>query len=212
MTSVRTVFIEAAVGGLELVGSARVAQDWDLPSALSGMSVGALAAHLARQVVRVPEVLATPVPDERPLPLVEHYARSEWVTSGPDDEPNAAIRARAVVDALPGPTEVLARALEALATARVVLPHEPAGRRVRPPWLAWNLTLDDYLRSRMLEIVVHSDDLAVSVGVEPPAWPEEVVAPVLGVLTTLAVRRHGVPAVLRTLSRAERAPASIAAI
>ena len=31
-------------------------------------------------------------------------------------------------------------------------------------------------------------------------------------LTTVAIRRHGVPAVLRTLARAERAPASIAAI
>ena len=32
------------------------------------------------------------------------------------------------------------------------------------------------------------------------------------VLTTLAVRKHGVAAVLRTLARAERAPGSIAAI
>ena len=85
-------------------------------------------------------------------------------------------------------------------------------RRVRPPWLTWNLSLEDYLRSRMLEIVVHSDDLAVSVALAPPEWPEEVVAPVLGVLTTLAVRKHGVAAVLRTLARAERAPGSIAAI
>ncbi len=83
---------------------------------------------------------------------------------------------------------------------------------MRPPWLAWNLTIDDYLRSRLLEIVVHADDLVVSVGIDPPAWPEEVIAPVLGLLTTVAVRKHGVPAVLRTLARAERAPASIAAI
>ena len=32
------------------------------------------------------------------------------------------------------------------------------------------------------------------------------------VLTTVAIRKHGVAAVLRTLARAERAPASIAAI
>ncbi len=211
MASVRAVFIEAAMGGLELVGSPRVAQDWGQPSALEGMTVGALAAHLARQVTRVPEVLASPVPDERPISLVEHYLRSAWATSGPDDEPNVAIRARAVTDAAPGPAEVLARALEALATARAALPDEPADRRVRPPWLGWNLTLEDYLRSRMLEIVVHADDLTVSVGLEPVAWPEEVVAPVLGVLTTVAVRKHGLPAVLRTLSRAERAPRSIAA-
>ena len=212
MASVRVVFVEAAVGGLEFVGRPEVAQAWGEPSALDGMTVGALAAHLARQVTRVPEVLAFPVPDERPVTLVEHYLRSAWANAGPDDEANVGIRMRAVTDALPGPAEVLARALEALAAARVALPDEPADRWVRPPWLGWNLSLDDYLRGRMLEIVVHSDDLAVSLGLEPPEWPEGVVAPVLGVLTTVAVRKHGVAAVLRTLARAERAPASIAAI
>lgn len=209
MTAVRGVFVEAATIGLGLVGSPRVARDWAEPSALDGMTVGALAAHLARQVTRVPETLAFPVPDERPVTLVEHYLRSAWASG--DAEANAGIVMRAATDALPGPAEVLARALDALATARVALPEEPADRWVRAPWLPWNLTLDDYLRSRLLEIVVHCDDLAVSVAVDPPAWPEEVVAPVLGVLTTVAVRKHGVPAVLRTLARAERAPGSIAA-
>ena len=209
MTSVRAVFVEAATIGLELVGRPEVAQRWGDPSALEGMTVGALAAHLARQVTRVPEVLAFPVPDERPVSLVEHYLRSAWANG--DEGANASIRVRAATEAVEGPTDVLAHALEALATARADLPGEPADRWVRPPWVAWNLALDDYLRSRLLEIVVHCDDLAVSVGVEPPAWPEEVVAPVLGVLTTLAVRKHGVPAVLRTLARAERAPRSIAA-
>ena len=210
MTSVRAVFVEAAVGGLELVGRPEVAQAWGEDSALEGMTVGALAAHLARQVTRVPEVLAFPVPDERPVTLVEYYLRQPWVAG--DDDANAAIRDRAATEALPGPAQVLAQALEALATARVALPDEPADRWVRPPWTSWNLAIDDYLRTRLLEIVVHCDDLAVSVGLDPVDWPEEVVAPVLGVLTTLAVRRHGVPAVLRTLARVERAPGSIAAI
>jgi len=210
MTAVRAVFVEAATIGLELVGRPEVARRWDEPSALDGMTVGALAAHLARQVTRVPEVLSSPVPDERPVPLIEHYLRSAW--AGGDEDANRGIRERAAADAAEGPKEALARALEALGTARADLPAEPAERWVRPPWLAWNLSLEDYLRSRMLEIVVHSDDLAVSVDLEPPAWPEEVIAPVLGVLTTLAVRKHGVPAVLRTLARAERAPGSIAAI
>ncbi len=210
MTSVRAVFVEAATIGLELVGRPEVAQRWADPSALADMTVGALAAHLARQVTRVPEVLSFPVPDERPVTLVEHYLRSAWANG--DETANASIRVRAATEAVEGPKDILARALEALLTARVDLPAEPAERWVRPPWLMWNLSLEDYLRSRMLEIVVHSDDLAVSVAVEPPEWPEEVVAPVLGLLTTLAVRKHGVPAVLRTLARAERAPGSIAAI
>jgi len=210
MTSVRAVFVEAATIGLELVGRPEVAQRWGDPSALEGMTVGALAAHLARQVTRVPEVLSFPVPEERPVTLIEHYLRSAWANG--DEAANASIRVRAATEAVEGPKEVLAHAVEALGTSRVALPEEPVDRWVRPPWVAWNLSLDDYLRSRVLEIVVHSDDLAVSVAIEPPEWPEEIVAPVVGVLTTLAIRKHGVPAVLRTLARAERAPGSIAAI
>lgn len=212
MTSTRAVFVEAALGGLALVETPQVGRAWDAPSALDGMTVGALAAHLARQVARVPEVLAFPVPDERPVSLVEHYTRSAWVTAGADDEPNVDIRTRAAGDAVIGQAAVLERAGAALAQVRDVLPTEPPQRVVRPPWTGWNLTLDDYLRSRVLEIVVHSDDLVCSVGLEPPAWSQDVVAPVLGLLTTLSVRRYGYAAVLRALSRRERAPKTIAAI
>jgi hypothetical protein len=63
----------------------------------------------------------------------------------------------------------------------------------------------------MLEIVIHIDDLAVSVQVKPPPLPDEATATVLALLTSLAARRHGTAAVLRALSRQERAPATIAA-
>jgi hypothetical protein len=74
------------------------------------------------------------------------------------------------------------------------------------------LRLDDFLVTRMMEIAVHSDDLAVSTGVPTPELPAEVLEPVLALLTGLAVRRHGQPAVLRALSRAERAPDRINAL
>ena len=64
----------------------------------------------------------------------------------------------------------------------------------------------------MLEISVHLDDLAVSAGLPTPELPRDVLDPVLTLLHELAVRRHGPLAVLRALRRAERAPASIAAI
>jgi hypothetical protein len=47
------------------------------------------------------------------------------------------------------------------------------------------------------------------VGSPAPELPDEVLAPVLGLLTRLAVRRHGQSAVVAALSRAERAPARI---
>jgi hypothetical protein len=42
-------------------------------------------------------------------------------------------------------------------------------------------------------------------------FPGEILDPVLGLLVSLAVRRHGPIALVRALSRAERAPDTISA-
>jgi hypothetical protein len=63
----------------------------------------------------------------------------------------------------------------------------------------------------MMEIVVHGEDVAASVGFEAPRVPDTVLGPVLALLTRLAVRRHGQGAVVSALSRAERAPRTISA-
>ncbi|MFB9838255.1 hypothetical protein [Actinoallomurus acaciae] len=81
----------------------------------------------------------------------------------------------------------------------------------RPGW-GFSLTLDDFVTSRLLEVVVHSDDLACSVGVATPELPAEAVETVVDLLSRIAIRRHGAVSVLRGLSRAERAPASISAL
>jgi hypothetical protein len=62
-----------------------------------------------------------------------------------------------------------------------------------------------------MEFVVHSDDLAVSVGIEPPTLPEAVLGPVLALLVGVSLQRHGQAAVVRALSRRERAPDTISA-
>jgi len=47
--------------------------------------------------------------------------------------------------------------------------------------------------------------------VDTPAFPEEVVAPVLGLLSGVAARRHGQVAVVRALSRPQRASGPVSA-
>jgi len=74
------------------------------------------------------------------------------------------------------------------------------------------MSLGDFLTTRLMEIVVHNDDLAVSVGIPTPEMPARAFETVADLLTRMAVRRHGPTAVLRALSRAERAPETIAAI
>jgi len=60
------------------------------------------------------------------------------------------------------------------------------------PWQGWSLRRNDFLLTRLLEIVVHTDDLALSIDVPPPTFPTDAFTPVLDLLTRLAVGRHGV--------------------
>jgi Mycothiol maleylpyruvate isomerase N-terminal domain len=196
-------FPTAATVALELIRRSEVADQWLMPSVLPKMSTGALACHLGRQVVQAAELLpmATDLP---PLESVDaHYHQAAWVMStSPDDPQNdrsaddaeAALGAAALADRTSGALETVGRLLAAGA-ARDVVPI---------PWQGWSLRRDDFLLTRMTEIVVHADDLALSVGVPTPEFPAEVFAPVRDLLVRLAVRRHGQSAVVSTLTRSER--------
>jgi len=208
---VRDAFLEATDSTIELLSRPEVGQQWDSPSALAEWSVGGLAGHLASEVPIVLQVLGAPVGDQRPIPLAEHYARAAWVTSAVDDEVNVAIRRSTDAAAAAGPADLIERTRAAREVVATALLDQPADRVVVIPWQGWALTLEDFLVTRMMEIAVHSDDLAASVEIDAPALPPEVLDPVLTLLTGLAVRRHGQAAVLRALTRRERAPASIAA-
>jgi hypothetical protein len=209
-------FLTAGASALDLLGRVEVVTRWSDPSALPEMSVGALAAHLGSQVLAVHAAVTTGanVTDERPVPLLEHYSRVAWVKGGLDDPANVTIREGAEQAAGTGhdPLVVAVQtALEDLDTAfRTALPAglPPA---VRMPWWDWSLSFEDYLATRVMEIVVHSDDLAVSLDVEPPRLSQTVLGPVLALLVGVSLQRHGQAAVVRALSRRERAPESISA-
>jgi hypothetical protein len=207
-----TEYLAAAEVAVELLAQPAVAQAWDRPSALAKLSVAGLAGHLARQLTQVPAVVAAAPSTRPPIPLLQHYARSAWLGADLDNDVNSRIRRDGDAEAAGGAAALVDQVHAALAELREVLPAQPAGRVVDLPWTSWSLTLDDLLATRVLEIAVHCDDLAVSVGVPTPELPPAVLESVLDLLTRLAVRRHGATAVLRALSRAERAPATIAAI
>jgi hypothetical protein len=101
------------------------------------------------------------------------------------------------------------RVVETRGRLVTLLAETSPDRPVLVPWQGWALRRDDFLVMRMMEIVVHSDDLASSVEISAPEVPASVLDPVLALLTRLAVRRHGQSAVVAALSRAERAPARI---
>ena len=208
-------FLGAAQVAGRLATAPEVAARWGDESACAGMTVGGLASHLAGQAANAVRLFGTAPGEHEPIALLEHYRRADWVTSGPEDEPNTSIRDESNDDAAGGP-EALAQEVERdLAALPAVLEATLAGER-RPdtvfvPWQGWALTSEDFLVTRLMEIMVHSDDLAASVGLPTPEFSEPVVRAVLGLLSAVAVDRHGQTAVLRALSRPQRAPDHVSA-
>jgi hypothetical protein len=190
-----------------------VAARWSDESACAGMAVGGLANHLVAQVDIAVALLGGPPSELEPIPVLEHYRRAAWVRSDVDEEANTVIRDAANSEAGTGP-EALA---ERVAAGQAALPAAlaaaaapgPDARLI--PWQGWALTAHDVMVTRLMEMVVHSDDLAASIGVDTPQFPDDVVAAVLALLAGVAVDRHGQTAVVRALSRPQRAPAHVSA-
>jgi len=190
----RSEFLAAAAAAREVVALPGVALRWAEPSALAEMTVGALVAHLARAVTNVERCLAAPEPAGEELSAAAYFA-----PVGPDLAAaiNVRVRATSAEEALVGHRAVLGQ------MDRTRLEEEPEGRlvSVRDGEV---LRLDEYLRTRIIEIAVHADDLCVSLGRETPALPGIELA--IQALVDTAALRHGELAVLRALARRERDP------
>lgn len=205
----RDDFLSVADLAITLLKEPAVAARWDEPSALEDFNVGGLAVHLANQVFHIPQ--AQPAVGQL-ISLLENYARASWVGTDASFDVNIAIRRRSEGDAAAGVRPLIERATETLAEVKSVIAGAPADLVLHMPWTGWDLTFDDFLTTRLLELVVHSDDLAVSVDLPTPAIPESAATIVVDLLSRLAIRRHGPTAVIRALSRSERSPATISAL
>ncbi len=212
LTGTRADFIATARSAADLLRAPEVADAWARPSALPEFGVAGLAGHLAYQVLAVPPAVTAPVPTEPTVALLDHYTRVRWIGAALDDEINVRIRAEGDAIAAGGPEALAAGVDAAIEELTGLLSAAAPDRVVRIPlWGPWSLALDDFLVTRMMELAVHADDLAVSVGVATPEPPPGAAQTVVDLLSRLAVRRHGATSVLRALSRAERAPSTIAA-
>ncbi|WP_245692231.1 maleylpyruvate isomerase N-terminal domain-containing protein [Streptomyces katrae] len=208
----RELYLSVADTAAKLLAAPEVADGWHQPSALAKLSVRGLAGHLAGQVFFIPAVLAEPVPTEPAISIHEYYARVSWIGSDLDTPFNQGIRSGGEEEAADGPDALAARVATCVEELRGTLPTAADRTVRRPTWGAWSIGLDDFVASRMLELVVHSDDLAHSVGLPTPEFPAPAVETVVDLLSRIALRRHGATDVLRALSRSERAPASISAL
>ena len=197
---------------IELAARPEVGAAWDAESACAGMSVGGLAQHLLSQLRLLDQLLAAEPTDDAPITLEQHYERATWANTDLDSETNVGIRELSDEQARVGQDALLEAARDQLSR----LPARLAARlaaddTVHLPWQGWSLHTADFVVTRCMEMLVHGDDLAASVGVPTPEYPLPVVRPVLALLTDVAVRRHGQTAVVRALSRPQRAPDDVSA-
>lgn len=202
MTSgVQAALFDAIESAADLIESQAVADSWENASALDGMSVGEVAGHLtstALATLRYLDVVADGEVGDRG----SYYGRGAPPAT-PSPPPTGMLeRARAI--AARGPADVATTLRDGSQSLRRALD----GRDPDDPISVMNdrvLRLDDYIETRVVEAIVHLDDLAASVGETDHALPESAVRVAVEHLVEVAIFRSGATDVLRALSRSERA-------
>lgn len=202
MDGIRAAVLGAARAVAPLLADERVAARWTEPSALDGFTVGGLAGHLARALDTVERYLAdAEPPDEDVLDAVTYYRIGRSRAGAAND---AGIRQRGEAAGSVGPVALAAEHESRIERVAAMLATVPPTRRVAVAGGAVHMLIDDYLPTRLVEIVVHGDDLAASVGAEPVAFDADAMASVIDVLVGIARDHHGDAAVIRAMTRRER--------
>ncbi|MEZ5377231.1 MAG: maleylpyruvate isomerase N-terminal domain-containing protein [Acidimicrobiales bacterium] len=194
----RSQFLAGAHVVLEALRQPGIAEAWDQPSVLEGQTVGALCGHLARgSVWVVADYLELDEPDSVTFETADQYGA---LASSLTEEDHVNIRKRAAEVASMGYDALVAKVAERLTALEQRLADEPPDRIV-PVFGGMTMRLDPYLSTRMLEQVVHLDDLARSVDFPLPEMPRENVAIVLDVGSRIGLHRFGAATMIRGMFR-----------
>jgi hypothetical protein len=202
------VFLSTADVVLDAVGDDAVGAAWEQPSVLEEQTVGGLAGHLARAGGWVvADYLGAGVPDGPPTfdSAAAYYAALLGATT---EEQHQAIRARGAAIAAEGQSHAVSTLADALQRLHAELPSVPDEQLIAVIG-GVVLRFDHYLATRLVEQVVHLDDLARSIGRDPWPVPEEAVAVALSVGVDLGRRRFGDAAIVRAVYRAGFADAAL---
>ena len=184
----------------EAITDPAVVGAWDEPSVLEEQTVGSLAGHLARTGTWiVDEFLAADEPD-RPVDFPD--VASFYVTLLPtaDDPIHEGIRQRGAALAEQGSVALAATIDERMPEIEAQL-RGVAGDRTLAVTGGNVMTIEQYLETRIVEQVVHLDDLARSVARDPWPLPAESYATVARVALDIALLRHEPRLVVRGLYR-----------
>ena len=193
------VFLASARVVAHAIADSTVAAAWDQPSVLEGQMVSGLAGHLCRAVLVVGSYLDGGEP-AGPVDLdsaAGYFAASLGVMSA---DHHRAVRERGAATASVGRDELLATLTERTNALELLL------CRLGPSHLVTVIMgkvmrLGDYLGTRIVEMTVHLDDLARSVGREPWPLPEAAEALTITIGAEIGRRHLGAATMLRALYR-----------
>jgi len=192
------------LAGAELVAATIddpiVAAAWGSDSVLENQSVGSLAAHLARGGVWVVgEYLDRGIPDRSAdFATAGHYFAA--VMDDADEAVHAGIRARGAFLAEQGWDDVVRKLSAAVVDLGQRLAEEPSDRLIEV-YDGKVMRLDDYLHTRIIEQVVHLDDLARSLDRGAPRFVPGSLQLTIACAMEIGRRRHGDVELMRSLYR-----------
>lgn len=212
MTEIRTLFGATLVEINVFLTEATPAlvERFDRPSVLREFTVRGLAGHLLRAMTSVAGYLDRPEPAAadpgQGRAVVSAAAYYAAVLGGDTDiqsDLHRSVRQRGV-EAAPGAPGDFAHEWGEIAGDLVSRIRAEPPQRLIEVYGGLVLRLDEYLLTRLVELVIHGDDLAVSLGVAPPALSSDATGLVIATLVEVARLRHGDTAVVSALARRER--------
>ena len=199
MNSTRALFLASCRVVADALDDSAVAVAWDEPSVLNEQSIGGLAAHLAGGSWLPLDYLAADPPDG---PATLDCAADYFATllNLATEEMHAGIRERGAQGAAAGGTAIAAAMRGKAAELELALDTEPKDRLLSV-YGGFVMTLDAFLETRLVEQVVHLDDLARSIGRDPWANAPGADDLVISIGIDIGRRRYGDTATLRALFR-----------
>ncbi len=185
------LFSRSASSFLEVLGQVRDDQ-WELPG-LGVWSVRSLAGHTARAILTVENYLEQEEPDELSIESAEAYYTSIYPQLGGAE----GIAARGVEAGIWLGDDPVAQVAAALSRARALIEAQPEGRLVSIGGMG--IRLSEYLRTRVLELVVHTIDLSRATAI-PHSLTDEAISTTLHLVATTAASHGDGEAVLLALT------------
>jgi hypothetical protein len=195
-------FLDAARYAGAVVASPAIGKAWHGTSALERMTVGSVAGHTFLVLRRVALHLDAPAGDAGTSLAISQF---QWLRVESEADLDAPEHRRVREDG----DHVAAWGWEDVCAAYAARLEGLRGRLADPvPETVLlgerTMALDAYLGTRIVELLTHADDLAVSVGLTLDPLPEAAAGIAIGTVASGARRLHGDLQVLRTFVRPAR--------